>query len=100
MKAEWIIVTLTGVGQFAAIVVFSWRSGRIGGEVVTEVRHLATAMQSQAEATDRLAATVATESKSNAVQDARLNEHGRRLDDHDRRLDDHDKEIDQLWGRP
>lgn len=82
MKNEWIA---WAASQVVGIVVIVWKLGRSGGQLTAQVSRIATAMDKHADAL----ASVVTD---NAVQDARLDEHGRRLDNHD-------KEIDHLWRK-
>lgn len=85
MQSDWITLAITAAGQVGGVALLIWKLGRSGGELTAEVRRIATAMDKHADAL----ASVVTD---NAVQDARLDEHGRRLDNHD-------KEIDHLWRK-
>jgi ABC-type transporter Mla subunit MlaD len=75
MSAEWLALGLMVIGNVMALI---WGAARVSGTVDRLDKTL-----------DKLADSLAVESRVNAVQDARL-------DDHDRRLDEHADDITDL----
>ena len=82
MDEEMIALIGLGVTVLANVAALAWGASRVSATVSRLDRTL-----------DKLNDTVVQEGRLNAVQDQRLDEHGRRLDSHD-------KEIDQLWRKP
>ena len=82
----------TIVGQVCTVGVVIWRSGRKDGEMVTEAKRITEELGRLTAVMERHAGEMETVRRDNAVQDQRLDEHGRRLDVHE-------KDIDQLWRR-
>ena len=79
MSLEWVAL---GITMGANVIALAWGAARVS----TTVDRLDKTL-------DKLADALTVESRINAVQDTRLN-------NHEKRLDDHDDEIDNLRRRP